>query len=125
MIRKLVLSLALLAGVSMPLIDAAQAAVGDGIVSGSLSSVRVSQAENTQFFFGGNNFCWYYDGWQGPGWYWCGYAWRRGYGWGGGEGYHGWHRGPGGFRPHGPGGFHPHGIGGFHPHGGGGLRPHH
>ena len=30
------------------------------------------------------------DGWNGPGWYWCGYAWRRGYGWGGGYGYHGW-----------------------------------
>jgi hypothetical protein len=38
----------------------------------------------------GRRYCWYDVGWQGPGWYWCGYAWRRGYGWGGGYGWHGW-----------------------------------
>ena len=51
------------------------------------------------FVWGGRRYCWYDDGWQGPGWYWCGYAWRRGYGWGGGYGWHGWgggHRGYGG-----------------------------
>lgn len=31
-------------------------------------------------------------GWLGPGWYWCGYAWRSGYGWGGPWGW-GWGRG--------------------------------
>ena len=87
--------------------------------------------EQAQFIFGGRNYCWYDDGWQGPGYYWCGYAWRRGFGWGGGEGWHGWHRGgpggrvvvrpgrpgPGGGRPGGghPGGGHP---GGGHPGGG-------
>ena len=49
--------------------------------------------EKTQFFFGGRNYCFYASGWRGPGWYWCGYAWRRGYGWGGGRGWHGWHEG--------------------------------
>lgn len=44
------------------------------------------------FVWGGHNYCWYDGGWQGPGWYWCGYAQRRGLGWGGGEGWHGWHR---------------------------------
>ena len=40
----------------------------------------------------GHHYCWY-DGWHGPGWYWCGYGWRRGYGWGGGYGWRGWHHG--------------------------------
>ena len=87
--------------------------------------------EQAQFFYGGRNYCWYDDGWHGPGYYWCGYAFRRGFGWGGGEGWRGWHRGgpgrvvvrpgfgghPGPGRPGGhPGGGHPGGGG----HGGGG-----
>jgi hypothetical protein len=47
--------------------------------------------EKTQFW-GGRNYCWYPGGWQGPGYYWCGYQWRRGYGWGGPIGWHGWGR---------------------------------
>jgi hypothetical protein len=43
-----------------------------------------------QFVFGGHKHCWYPDGWNGPGWYWCGYRLRKGRGWGGGEGYRGW-----------------------------------
>jgi hypothetical protein len=99
-----------------------------------------SDVEQAQFFFGGQNYCWYDNGWRGPGFYWCGYAWRRGFGWGGGVGWHGWHGGPGrvggggrpgighpggrpGFagRPGGgrPGGGH---LGGGHP---GGGHPHH
>ena len=41
-------------------------------------------------FFGGHDWCWYDDGWRGDGWYWCGYGDRDGYGYGGGEGFHGW-----------------------------------
>ena len=52
-----------------------------------------SDLEQAQFFFGGQNYCWYDDGWHGPGFYWCGYAFRRGLGWGGGAGWHGWQRG--------------------------------
>ena len=94
------------------------------------------------FFFGGRDYCWYDDGWRGPGWYWCGYGYNYGYGWGGGWGYNGWttrryerdwrnhggrrdggaYRG-GGMRP--GGGMHPggrtHPGGGGHP--GGGMRP--
>jgi hypothetical protein len=106
-----------------------------------------SDVEQAQFIFGGRNYCWYDDGWRGPGFYWCGYAWRRGLGWGGGVGWHGWHGGrghghvggggrpgghpgmghPGGGRPGGghPGGGHP---GGGHPgggHPGGGGHSHH
>jgi hypothetical protein len=51
--------------------------------------------ERVQFVFGGHNFCWYDSGWQGAGFYWCGYANRRGLGWGGGDGFHGWHGGHG------------------------------
>jgi hypothetical protein len=87
--------------------------------------------EQAQFFFGGRNYCWYDDGWHGPGYYWCGYAFRRGLGWGGAEGWHGWHRGgpghvvvvrPGfGGHPGGhPGGGHPGGGHGGGGHGGGG-----
>jgi hypothetical protein len=93
------------------------------------------------FYYGGRSYCWYDNGWRGPGWYWCGYALRVGYGWGGGAGWRGhyWrgggygHGGHGGRpavigRPHGGGrphvGGHPHGggrpLGGGRPHGGGG-----
>ena len=43
-----------------------------------------------QWFYGGYNYCWYVNGWRGPGFYWCGYAWRRGFGWGGPSGWRGW-----------------------------------
>jgi len=53
---------------------------------------QAGQFEKAQFLWGGRNYCWYAGGWQGPGYYWCGYAWRRGYGWGGPIGWHGWGR---------------------------------
>jgi len=40
------------------------------------------------YFWGGRHYCWYGGGWRGPGFYWCGYAWRRG---GYRGGYHGGH----------------------------------
>ncbi len=81
--------------------------------------------EKAQYLYGGRNYCWYSGGWRGPGYYWCGYAWRRGYGWGGPFGWHGWswHSWHGGYGYHG-GGYHGggyHGGGGFH--GGGGGHP--
>ena len=75
-----------------------------------------TDVQQSQFIFGGRNYCFYPNGWNGPGFYWCGYAWRRGFGWGGGRGWHGWdHR-----RPH------MHGGPGPRPHmgGGPGPRPH-
>ncbi len=83
--------------------------------------------EKTQFFWGGQNYCWYPVGWHGPGYYWCGYAWRRGYGWGGGRG---WGRGHGWGGHHGGWGGHHGGWGGHHGgwgghHGGGGHHGHH
>ncbi len=51
---------------------------------------RLNLVDQVQFVFGGHKHCWYAEGWHGPGWYWCGYAGRKGRGWGGGEGYRGW-----------------------------------
>jgi hypothetical protein len=82
------LALAIATGFALPLAGSAQAAMG-----GALPSIQILPIEQAQFFFLGHNFCWYDDGWQGPGWYWCNYAWRSGYGWGGGDGWHGWSRG--------------------------------
>ncbi len=97
--------------------------------------------EQAQFLWSGRNYCWYDFGWRGPGYYWCGYARRRGYGWGGPEGWHGWghnrgYRGAGyrggyhGWGGHGGythgGGYHGGGHGGYHGGGGGhagGGRP--
>jgi hypothetical protein len=86
------------------------------------STVVPSDVEQAQFAYGGRNYCWYDGGWRGPGYYWCGYAWRRGFGWGGGVGWHGWHGGGRGVvigRPGRPGGDH----GGGRPGGDHGGRP--
>ena len=42
------------------------------------------------YLFGNQRYCWYNSAWNGPGWYYCGYAFRRGYGWGGGYGWNNW-----------------------------------
>jgi hypothetical protein len=111
------LSTALMASAALPLASVADAAIaysGDG--AGVLQD-QIAPVEKAQFFWGGNNYCWYPLGWHGPGWYWCGYAWNRGYGWGGGYGWHGWRGGGRGW--HGGGGH-----GGGHYHGGGGHYHH-
>jgi hypothetical protein len=46
--------------------------------------------EQTQYRYGGREYCWSDGGWKGPGWYWCGYESRRGLGWGGGRGWRSW-----------------------------------
>jgi hypothetical protein len=77
------------------------------------------------YAFGGHNYCWAPDGWHGPGWYWCGYEHRHGYGWGGGEGFHGWHHGGGHMRGHMGGHGHADGHAGGHPDGHGSGHDHH
>jgi hypothetical protein len=56
---------------------------------------QVGLVEKTAFVFAGRDYCFYPDGWHGPGFYWCGYSWRRGIGWGGPIGWHGWRAGKG------------------------------
>ena len=132
MFRKFALSLALSVGVALPLASSAEAAVGDSALGARLLSNQIAPIEKAQFFFGGQNYCWYDDGWQGPGWYWCGYAWNNGVGWGGGYGWHGWQGGHAGGAhvgvhvggAHGFGGHAAHGFGGHAAHGFGGHGGH-
>jgi hypothetical protein len=83
-------------------VGAVTIAFGGALVSGPATAMPVdglatvplaSDVQQVQFLFGGREYCWYDGGWHGPGWYWCGYAFRRGYGWGGGYGWHGWRGG--------------------------------
>ncbi len=87
------LSLAAAIGAATALISTAQAAPA-GTVAGQLGAAAdsLSLIEKTQFLFGGQEYCWYDDAWNGPGWYWCGYATRQGSGWGGRVGWHHWDR---------------------------------
>lgn len=57
-------------------------------VIGAMSSV-----DEAQFVTGGRRYCFYPNGWRGPGFYQCGYAFRRGLGWGGPVGWNGWRAG--------------------------------
>jgi hypothetical protein len=57
------------------------------VVGSSLGTVA---AQARDFVFEGHSYCWYDDGWRGPGWYRCGFQLRRGLGWGGPSGWHGW-----------------------------------
>jgi hypothetical protein len=114
--------LAVAGAASLPIVDSAEAAVAEGVVSGGAPSLDIAPVEKAQYFFGGYNYCFYPGGWHGPGWYWCGYPWRYGYGWGGGYGWRGWGGGwrGGGWRGGGWRGGGWRGGGGFH--GGGHFR---
>ena len=111
------LATALMAGGTL-MHDSAQAAPVStaGGIRAAADSLKL--VESVQYVWGGQNYCWYDDGWNGPGWYVCSYGpWVSGGWWGGGYGWHHWHGGhPGHY--HGGGG-HYHGGGG-HYHGGGG-----
>ncbi len=139
--RKMVLALALTASIGALAASPARAGMIADVANPEAGAAPfVEQAQivirvpglsvgvGAPFFFGGRDYCWYDDAWNGPGWYWCGYGYRSGYGWGGPEGFNGWrgHRyerdwhahggpGPGPYRG-GPGpGMHPHPCGPY-PH---------
>ena len=107
--RVVISAVALLPFISSISVSPARAAVGEH--AGSLfSSLRNSSpVEAIQYYsLNNSNYCWYDAGWQGPGWYSCGYEWDDGLGWGGPYGWNGWgggHR----IRLHGS-----HGIGVWH-----------
>ncbi len=83
---------AAIAAATMIAASAQAAGFGPGSALDSAAD-RVSATENVQYMYRGHRHCWYPGGWHGPGWYWCGYAHRRGMGWGGPRGWHGWHEG--------------------------------
>jgi hypothetical protein len=60
--------------------------LSDGVNRGDVAP----SLQDAQYLWAGRNYCWYPGGWHGPGYYWCGYSWRRGYGWGGPVGWNGW-----------------------------------
>jgi hypothetical protein len=103
---------------------AAPGGTADGLRSAADSLKLI---ETVQYVWGGQSYCWYDDGWQGPGWYVCSYGpWVSGRWWGGGYGWHHWHGGHPGHGHHhgGGGGKHNHGGGGGKHHGGGGGKHH-
>src|SRR6201994_4303429 len=56
-----------------------------GAAAAIMTLAAIPAAEAQFYIWGGRHFCWYDSAWNGPGWYWCGYGWRRGFGWGGGH----------------------------------------
>jgi hypothetical protein len=89
--RKLILFLtsgAALALAGLP----CQAALMNSPIGLHSAAEELTTIETVQFYWQGRRYCWYDDGWRGQGWYWCGYHWRRGFGWGGPVGWHGWRR---------------------------------
>jgi hypothetical protein len=83
---------ALLLALFLPLVaSGAQAGVGDRAGAAVCAWKRASPIQSAQYYsFDDENYCWYDEGWQGPGWYWCGYQWDDGFGWGGPYGWNGW-----------------------------------
>ena len=65
MLRKLVLGLALAMSTALPLANVAEAAVGDGVVA-SRGASQLLPIEHVQYVYGGQNYCWYGNGWRGP-----------------------------------------------------------
>jgi len=67
----------------------AQAGLSDSAFVASLPD-QLQPFEYAEFIYNGRQYCWYDDGWRGPGWYWCGRAYHEGVGWGGAYGWNGW-----------------------------------
>jgi hypothetical protein len=107
--RVAISAVALLPFISSISVNTARAAVGEHAGSLFYSLRNSSPVEAIQYYsLNNSNYCWYDAGWQGPGWYSCGYEWDDGLGWGGPYGWNGWgggHR----IRLHGS-----HGIGVWH-----------
>ncbi len=87
------LGLAIAAGA---LLVATQANAGSFPVNNltGASSDLVDQVAVRVYVYEGQRYCFYFNGWHGPGWYRCGFAYRRGLGWGGVYGWNDWTYGP-------------------------------
>jgi hypothetical protein len=91
MLRNLVVALAATAAMVVGGNAGAASLIAPAAMRTAADSLQMT--ENVQFFWSGHNYCWYDDGWNGPGWYWCGMYLQRGIGWGGGYGWHHWRGG--------------------------------
>ena len=123
MLRKIALSLAVAAGFAGPLAGSAHAAIGDGALGLSAAAAQLAPVQKVQYVFGGQTYCFYPNGWRGPGYYLCGYGATYGVGWGGGYGWNGWGAG-GVYHPYGAYGVHGYGWNGGGVYHGGGYGYH-
>jgi hypothetical protein len=85
----LALAVAAVLGAGAAVSTSAQAAPA-GLGQLSTAADAISLVEKSQYVHRGRRYCWYDSAWRGSGWYVCGYAWRRGYGWGGPVGWNAW-----------------------------------
>jgi hypothetical protein len=92
--RSMMLSAAVLMSLPIGVTEAATISP-EGIAA---AAQEQSVIDHVQYRFSGREYCWYDDGWRGPGFYRCGYRLRVGYGWGGPSGWHGWRVGGGDSR---------------------------
>ena len=69
MLRNLIVALA--ATAAMVVGGSAGAASMSAPAAIRTAADSLKMTENVQFFWSGHNYCWYDDGWNGPGWYWC------------------------------------------------------
>jgi hypothetical protein len=90
MLRKLALSLSLVACAALPLGGIAEASIADSPFPTARQMTRIAPVEDAVFIQGGIAYCWYPNGWRGAGFYRCGWQWRTGVGWGGAWGWNGW-----------------------------------
>jgi hypothetical protein len=63
---------------------------GGGGLSGAGAAVNIVDDAQVMVYRG-RRYCFYINGWNGPGWYRCGYAWRSGFGFGGVYGWNRWY----------------------------------
>jgi hypothetical protein len=82
--RKLILLLTAATGLTI-----AGTMIGEHSLAAVVAPIGVQAAadepavmETVQFDWQGGRYCWH-NGWQSPGWYWCGYHCGRGFAWGG------------------------------------------
>lgn len=87
-IKQTLAAVGIIAGVTM---TSAQAEPMSLMVGGRIASQLPSVVHDAHYVWAGKGYCWHDGGWNGPGWYRCGYAARTGKGWGGPQGWHGWH----------------------------------
>jgi hypothetical protein len=88
--RTLILS----AAVALSMAAGATAATAASPVVRGVDQPGDAVLQPAQYVYLGHDYCWYDRGWRGPGFYWCGYAYRNGLGWGGPLGWRGWYSGP-------------------------------
>ena len=67
--------------------------MSSGALKPALDATNLVEKSAT-FIVDGRRYCFYFDGWHGAGWYRCGFAFRRGLGWGGVYGWNSWNYGP-------------------------------